>query len=385
MKRHSDANTEKNVYYLRVSRKIRNIKYISLLFMVVSAFLILWAYKENMTYGNLRYLLRDIDEAGTAATVTDTVYYAADEKNTFAYYRDDLAVGSTSGITFHRAFGSRSFADEVNFKAPVLAVSDKYLLAADIGGHHFYVYNSLGRVYDEKTENEIISIASADNGGFAVAVKNKKGGADISVYDRNFKKTALLTRVGDVYSIGFLSNGELYICESDVENASLCTDISLYKDGAAETFGSVRESGIVFGIKSVKGGYFVLTNRAVSLYSGGEKVKTKSFGTSSPLFADFTKDGLAILLKENSSGEGYGVYRFASEGEDEYYKVQKGAKGIAVCGKKICVLYEGYVFVCSGDENSEIEIPYGARDILPKDNGSIIVCYNDYAKILTVK
>lgn len=380
-------NAEKNgnEYYARISRKIRNIKYISLLMMVVCAFLTLWAYKENLTYGNLRYLLRDMDEAGSIKTETDTVYYAADEKNVFAYYRDDLAVASSNGVTFHRAFGSRSFSDNVNFNSPVLAVSEKYLLAADIGGHNLYVYNSLGRVYDEKFDTEIVSIAACDNGNFAVSVKNKKGGSDISVYDRNFKKSALITRASESYLIGFLDSGELYICESTVKNASLYTEISFYAIGESDTHGSVSESGIVLDVQSVKGGFCVLTTRSVNFYIDGMKSAFYSFGTSNVLFADFANDGVALLTRENSSGEGYGAYRYCTDGTSERYSIDKGAKGIAICGKKTAVLYEGYVSTCENGSVTDIEIPFGARDILSVDNGSVIVCYNDYAKIFSVK
>lgn len=384
MKRLSEANTNVNEYYARVSRKLRNTKYIALLLMVACAFLTLFAYRDRLTYGNLRYLFRDIDAAGNSTFSSDTVYYTADEKNTFVYYRDDLAVGSTVGVTFHRALGSRSFSDEVNFRAPILAPSEKYLVAYDSGGYSFYVYNSLGRVYNEKLETEIISAAAADNGHFALLAKNKKGGADIYVYDKNFNRVASLTRAGDAYTIGFLDDGRLYICECVVENASLFTDIVFYTVGENETHGDMRESGLVYEIDSLKNGFYVLSDRGISFH-GGENETSYSFGTADLLYADGEKDSVCVLLKENTSGEECGAYLFDKDGGRTAYSVPKGAKGIALAADRVCILYDGHVTVCKDGETTSFDVPTGARKILSVDSDEVIICYNDYARIFQVR
>ena len=378
-----EANTNENEYYARISKKLRNTKYLALLLTVACAFLTLFAYRDRLTYGNFRYLFRDIDAAGNAAFSSDTVYYTADENNTYAYFREDLAVGSSGGVAFHRAMGSRSFSDEVNFRSPVLAPSKKYLVAYDSGGYNFYVYNSLGRVYNEKLDSEIISAAAADNGHFALLLKNKKGGADIFVYDRNFNRVASLTRHGDAYTIGFLEDGRLYICECKVENASLYTDIVFYTVGEKETHGDMRVSGLAYKLGGSKNGFYALLDRGISFY-GEDGEKNYSFGTADLLFADAKKDSVCVILKENSSGEECGAYLYNDE-ESVFYAVSKGAKGVALASGRICVLYDGRITVCYDGETAEIEIPTGARKIIAVDSDKVIVCYNDYAKIFKVR
>lgn len=384
MKRTYALESSENEYYARISRKLKNMKYLLLLLMVVCALLTLWAYRDRLTYENLRYLFRDMDSAGNATFSSDTVYYTADEKNTFIYYRDDLAVGSSSGITFHRWLGGRSFSDEVNFRSPVLRGSEKYMIAYDVGGKSFYVYNSLGRVYNEKLDTEIISAAAADNGGFCVVAKNKKGGSDVYIYDKNFGRVAALTRALDVYTAGFLGDGRLYICESAVEDASLYTDITFYTVGNEETEGTIRESGLVLEIGDVKGGMYILSDRGLTLKTDNGEFE-HSFATADLLYADASRDGVCVLLKENTSGEECGAYLFTPDGDSRYYAVPKGAKGIALCGGRMCVLYDGAVTVLYDGDVSEIDIPTGTRAILPVSSNEIFVCYNDYARIFSVK
>ncbi len=384
MKRLGEAAPAENTYYARISRKLRAAKYIALLLMVVCAILILWAYRGGITYDNLRYLLRDMDTAGHTSLTGDTVYYTASDTNTYLFFRGDLAVGSAEGIAFHRALGSRSFLDEVHFKSPVLRGSEKYMIAYDSGGNSFYVYNSISRVYDETTDMPVLTAAASDDGSFAVLTENKLGGCEIRVYDRNFTKVATLTRSGDVYALGFLGDGRLWFGEVLAENAALCTDYSLYTVGKEEIDSTRRENGLVLQSGSLKKGSYLLTDRTL-VFLDGEGETTYSFGTSDVLFADATADGVAVLLDDNVSGGAYTAKAYFVNGDTYTFPVQKGAKGIALCGKRICVLYDGNLLVYNGEKQTETEIPTGARKLLRQDKDTVIVCMSDYAKIFEVK
>ncbi len=386
MKRLAEPASAENPYYARISRKLRVAKYITLLLTVLCVILILWAYRGGITYDNLRYLLRDMDTAGHTTLSGDTVYYTANETNEYLFFRGDLAVGSSEGIAFHRALGSRSFLDEVHFRAPVLVGSGKYMLAYDSGGNSFYVYNSIGRVYDETLDTPVLAAAASDDGHFAILTENKVGSYEIRVYDRNFKKVAGLTRSGDVYAIGFWGDGRLWLCELLAENASLCTDFSLYTVGDAEIAGTHRESGLVLKSGLTKKGSYLLTDRSlVFLDSAGEETAAYSFGTSDILFADATEDGVAVLLDENAMGGGYRASAYFANGDIVTASVSGGAQGIALCGRRICLLYDGALTVLNGEKTSETAIPAGGRRLLCQDKNHVIVCMNDYASIFPIE
>ena len=376
----------RNEYYARISRKLRNTKYLLLLLMVAAAVLTLFAYRGGITYENLRYLLRDIGEAGHTTATAESVYYTADESNTYLYFRDDFAVASADGVSFYRALGSRSFEDPVPFKEPLLAGSEKYMIAYDVGGSSFYVYNSISRVYSETTEYPIVHCAAADDGKFAVLLKNNIGGYLIRVYDKNFKQTATLTREGYVYSVGFLADGRLYLCETVAENAFLYTDFSVYTVGRDTLDMTHRENGIVLLARQTKGGMLLLSDRGLTvLKDESGKAKYHSFGTAEVLFADATEDGVAVVLDRNESGEAYSAYAYFANGETLQTSLQKGARGIALCKDRICILYDGSLHVYTGEEPYTFEIPEGGRTLLRRDKNSVIVCFNDYAKKIEIK
>ena len=132
------AESAENPYYARISARLRHTKYLCVLLTVAAALLFLFAYRSNITYENLRYLLRDVDEAGNAGRAADSFVYTAADTNFLLTFRGDLAVCAASGVTLYRAAGGRTFADDVHFEAPVAEASGKYMVVYDVGAALFF-------------------------------------------------------------------------------------------------------------------------------------------------------------------------------------------------------------------------------------------------------
>ena len=377
---------EVNEYYLRISKKLRNTKYLMLLLMVAALIFTLWAYRSRLTYNNFRYLLRDIDEAGHTSLSADAVYYTANDTNTFLHFRGDLAVGSSDGISFHRALGSRSFEDKVVFRAPVLCGSDKYMIAYDAGGKTFYVYNSISRVYSETLQHAIVDCTAADNGSFAVLTKSDVGDFVIRVYDKNFNLVGEVTRSNFVYSVEFVENGRLCFAECYANNASLYTDVLFYTVGADNVEKGISAEGLLLDIAKTDSGMAALFDSGIRLYDeSGAETAAHSFGTADVMYGDSDKNGMCVLLDTNEIGTDFSVFAAFDDGSTFTSAADAGARGVALCKDAVCVLYDGYLLVCSADKTEKVEIPEGARSLLKRDEGSVIVCFNDYAKVYEVK
>ena len=354
--------------------------------MVAALIFTLWAYRSRLTYNNFMYLLRDIDEAGHSSLASEAVYYTANDTNVYLYFRGDLAVGSSNGIAFHRALGSRSFEDALRFKAPMLCGSDKYMIAYDFGGKSFYVYNSISRVYSEMLNHAIIDCAAADNGDFAILTKSDVGDSVIRMYDNDFNLVGEVTREGYVYAIEFLSDSRLYICECYESDAALYTDFSVYTLGSESIDTSVSVSGLVLDASKIKDVYAIISDTCVSFYGEDGKQKSlQSFGTSDIKFGDVSKDAACVLLDKNEIGSDCVLSVLFADKNGYNIDVSGGAKGAVLCGEKACVLYDGYLLVGSSDGEKKIEIPRGGKKLLAKDKNSVIVCFNDYAKVFEVK
>lgn len=380
-----EKDVQVNEYYLGVSKKLRNVKYLSLLFMVAALILTLWAYRSRLTYDNFRYILRDIDEAGHTSLDSDAVYYSANDTNFYTLFRGDFAVGSSDGVSFHRALGSLSFEDKINFKSPILAPSDKYMIAYDSGGKNFYVYNSISRVYNETLRHSIIDCAASHNGNFAVLTKSDVGDCVVRIYNKDFALIGEVTRAGYAYSIGFTEDGRLYIFEGYSSSAAVYTDVLFYTVGTEDIDNTVTVQGLALECGDFDSGMAVISSSCITVFDKDLVQKdTYSFGTSDVLYGAIGNKDICVLLDKNVAGAAEEIVKYSSDAEVKKQAVPYGAKGSVLCGRKSVLLYDDRLLVCDGENNSEVSIPDGAKKILSMDKRKVVVCYNDYAKVFEV-
>lgn len=380
-----EGESSENEYYARVSAKLNRAKYLCLILTVAAALLFLFAYRSNITYENLRYLLRDVDEAGNAGGAADTIIYTAADTNFYLTFRGDLAVCSASGVTLYRAAGGRTFSDEITFTAPIAEASKKYMVVYDVGGARYSLYNSVSRVYDGTTDEPIYDCAVGDGGDYAVLTRGKTGGFAIRMYDKNFDLRGEITRSGYVSDIGYLADGRLYLCEVAVSDASLVTSLSLYTSGKDMLDCTVTANGFPLCCGSLNGGFYLLTDGALYFFDkSGEKTFSTSFGTSEILLADASEDGVCVCVDENVSGADCAVYAFFADGESLSAPVPRGARDVLLDGKRIWLLYDGILAVSDGKTLETHDIADGGRKLLRFGDGALI-CFDDRAEAASLR
>ena len=375
-----EAEIRENPYYARVSARLRRTKYLFVLLTVATALLFLFAYRTNITYENLRYLLRDVDEAGNAGRAADSFAYTAADTNFLLPFRGDLAVCSSAGVTLYRAAGGRSFEDARRHDAPVAEASDKYMVVYDIGGTSYALYNSISRVFDGETDGPIYDCAVANGGGSAVLTRAATGGFCIRTYSKNFNLTGEITRSGYVSDIGYLDDGRLYICEVQVTGASLVTAMSLYTPGRDALDCTVTADGFAYRAGSLGDGFYLLTASALYFFDkGGEKTFSTSFATSEVLLADGTADGVAVYVDENVSGADCAVYAFFADGTSLSAPAPRGARSLLLDGRQVCLLFEESLTVYDGSAVRQTSTDPGGRQLL-RLGDAVLVCYDDRAE-----
>ncbi len=383
----SAAGAQENAYYLRISVKLRTTRYLLLLLMVAFAVLVLFAYRSNITYDNLRYLLRDMDAAGNAGARSDTVYYNAESSNFYLNFRGDVAVCSKNGVSLRRALGARSFEDSVRLSAPVAEASSKYMIVYDTGGMVFYLYNSLSRVYEETLDYPIYDGAVARDGSFAVLLKNRTGGFLVRLYDRNFKLTGELTRSGYVTDIAYGPDGRFLICECAEADGGFTAALSVYSPGSETLDFSVSSDGFPLLCGGFTEGFYLLLDHSLIFYSSaGEKSFSTSFGTSDILRASAFAAGICVYTQENVSGAACGLYAFFTDGTSFAFPAARGAQDVLLAESgRVFLLYDGKLMAFDKTGGRTEEIPTGGRALISGGEDSVIVCFDDYAKSFTVK
>lgn len=374
-----EKKPETNAYYLRISQKLQAVKYFILLFVVLAAAMTFFAYRKNITYDNLRYLLRDADAAGHIENAGDKMTYMPSKNNFYTSFRGDVAALSEGGLTLNRALGSRSYTDAFSAKAPVAAVSDKYMVVYDVGGNDFYVYNSLGRVYDGRMEYPIYDAAAANDGHFALLTKDATSGYIVYIYNRDFHLVTKLSRQNDVADIGF-ADKRLYLCELRLAGGYLTTDISFFTPGGAAVEPFATEVGFPLLFGGVGDKFYLLLSDGLIFYDkSGEKTLSTSFISGEPTQFACGDNALAVVLDERGADAMLGVYVYFANGESYSVSAEYGLVDLCMRGNRLCLLYDGRLLLCEKDERREIKIGDGGLALLETGN-TVTVCYPNYAK-----
>jgi hypothetical protein len=143
VKNNYDGKTD--IYLAKASYRYAYFKRILcvLLVMVVAVLL----FSGNLSYNKIFYLTKDIKLANDYVnSVHDTITYNVGNSQSFATYREGLAVASRERLSIFSAGGRELFSANLNYGNPILASSDKYLLLYDVGGKQFSLYNSFSQI-----------------------------------------------------------------------------------------------------------------------------------------------------------------------------------------------------------------------------------------------
>ena len=102
-----ESAVPENPYYLKVAKRYRTLKYLSLAALVFYILAMLVMHRSQITYENLVYLAKDLNtDADASAALFDEIKYDESRKMSAAIYKGRLAVATTTSFTIYNTTGS---------------------------------------------------------------------------------------------------------------------------------------------------------------------------------------------------------------------------------------------------------------------------------------
>jgi len=313
-----EEKTPVNEYYLRVSSRYRFSKYLFLLLAVLYLGVMLSLYGDSITYDNLRYLLKDLDTASD--DISDgfaDVTYEEQQGMAFALFRGELAVAGTSRLSLYLSGGSQGPEFNLNYDAPVLLSSDKYLLCYDLGDRQYSLYTTLANVRSAKTEHDITGGAMGKDGSFALITRSSTAKYQVTFWDSSFQESATYYKDRYVFDVAVSDDGEyLVILSADVSESVFNTEVMLCRKGESSPVATVMLEGVM-PLRSdffADGSFAVLTDSGVYFFdaSGVETAFHPFTGLS---LADFSGSYAVLVSSINVVGSENVLAVFDSRGE----------------------------------------------------------------------
>lgn len=314
-----EIKLRENRYYRIVSERYRLAGFALFLAFTVFCGVILVRYSDYISYDNFVYLIRDLDlRESQSETHAELLRLNIDDGAVIRPFRDGFAVAEHDALTVYDSAGRQLLSESESFSYPALAVSDKYIIAYDIGGKSFSVYNSVTRIVTKKTESPIVCASVCDSGTFTVTTESTDAKYVTEMYNtalqntchfysRKYVISAAVAEGGDmIASVALAENGTDYACEvsfartSDTEpyktlmySMSLPLELSLLDDG----------------------GFVLVCDDAVRFFSSDGEPTAEHVvdGTGISCF-DTESWGVLLVCRENSLGTKNKVYALDTKG-----------------------------------------------------------------------
>lgn len=166
---------------------------------------------------------------------TDTLVFPMDEENQFVSYRGGLALLGQNRLTVFTASGREKQSVAMQYHAPQLASSGKYLLAWDLGGRKIAAFHAFSRLFDLETDSPIRYVAASETGYFCVVTDDIAYASLVTLYDGDFDIVSRTHLKEYTVCAALSADGEqMALASLSTENGRLMLSVALSTPGEAD-------------------------------------------------------------------------------------------------------------------------------------------------------
>lgn len=295
-----------NRYYQKVADRIKRLKglaCLSLLFLVIGGLVFM---PEDVTLANIISLGRYMDIVPAARAATHEFRIDADEHASYAYHRNNVVVLRRNRLDIYDINGRRNASFNIAYSNPVLQVSDRYILAYDLGRNQLDVFNLVSRVFEYTGERPIFGARVTDR-GYIVYITNERGYTSVvRVLNRSFAEMFGVYRVRDYVMDADICDGarHLVIAGFYAEGGDFLTSILLYRTDSEEPVGDIQVRGEKpLRVNMNDAGFCVVLESSIRFYDlSGTETGRYNFAGSAVQMAELGRDFSAVVLRERIVG-----------------------------------------------------------------------------------
>ncbi len=317
------SDMEVSEYYLNASKRCRAAKWISFLLLIAFLAVNLLFFRNNITYSNLMYLLRDLDTGAVSASAEfASITYNEESEAAFDIFKGRLAYASSEGFRLYNSTGARELDEMRYMQKPAIVSGDKYAIVYDVGGHAYSVFTNMACVLEETDDNIVEDICISDSGSYAVLTRSDEAKYLVSVYKENFRLQTKYYKDKYVVDMAMDEKGKsLAIVSADVSVSGISTEIMLCTTGTEETSVLTVENTMPLAVSYMENDRLLILCDTKLVYVADGKVKGEySFSGGDPKYFYFADDCASVVCSSNAVASENEVFLFDSEGKLIYNK-----------------------------------------------------------------
>lgn len=311
-----------NDLYLKKAGAYRVCRYGILLFLALFLFGMLNFFREEITIENFRYLMRNVDfELRTELGEEGIISYDSNRLNVFAVYKNSLAQLSDRQIAIYDAGGRTSYTGSLNYTAPAICASEKYVLAYDRTGGDYSLYTSFSQNHTDTTGFPIADADITDSGVYVIASRSKEYFGVVSVYSDNFQLMNKIQKNKHIASVDLTEDGKnLLIASYYIGESGIVTELmTLAVDSDTPTLLFTVEGILPWEAAWLSDKSFVLIcDQGVKFYDEGGKIYNE-YGFSEKNVIEYrvsqSPARIALICREGSDTQSTRLYLLSETGQ----------------------------------------------------------------------
>jgi len=318
-----EIKRRQNKYYSKLAERFRIAGFAFFLMFVLFCGVMMVRYSEYITYDNFVYLIRDFDSMDRTGTdLVSEITFEMDPSAATCSFRGGFVVATRDSVTVYDSTGVVLLSEKESYSYPALAVSEKYIIAYDIGGTGYSVYNAVTRIASRKTEFPIVSASVCDSGAFALTTESDEAKYVTEVYNSALLNTMSIFKDKYVVSSAISADGE-WICIASLaeSGADFACETSFYKVGDSEASATYLYS-MAMPLKCTgldNGCFVVVCDDSVRFYNNsGELIKENQITGNGISSFDAEPWGVVLACREGSLGTKNRVYACDAKGNIIY-------------------------------------------------------------------
>jgi len=331
-------------YYGIISRRLKYLKMLlsALLFVGVCAGFI---FIEELTLQNINMLWRYIDILPAGRVTASEFRIDTDEFSRVGFHRNNIAVLRRSRLEIYDTGGRRRSVFQLAYSHPVLRISERYILAYDLGANQLDIFSTVAHVFEYSGEYPIFNARVTDRGFIAYVTRATGYRSVIRVLNNNFAEMYAVHRVNDfimdadideranwLVAAGYYARGGDYI-----------SSILLYSTDLLEPVAEIEIQGeLAYRVNLNERGFSVLLENSIRFYDlrGVELGRYNLAGRTLQLFEMGGKLS-ALVLSERVLGSDGRILIFNNDGSI----IWEQTIGAEIIDIKFCVSYDYLYFL----------------------------------------
>ena len=344
-----------------------------LLFVTIIAYVALF-FLMNTSYLSIDNMRRFAYSAKTALTQTsasanDVITYSSGNIPVFSPFKDGITVLGDSSISVYSRDNIRFSVHSVNYRNPVLRVSDEYILCLDRGGKKLSVYNSFDFLFEKEFSDDIINADIDDSGRIAVITEKYGYKGQLTVFNTSFEER-FLWYSADSYlvDVAFTSTNSVSVV-SVVQNMENIDTVvySLNYSAGEERAKVVSQSTFPISVsKKNDGSVEILSETGLVSFRSGGCNTVYSYGSRVPYKFHQSDKYTVFAYDLNTPNKHFSVYVTDITGNKQFETIVENVKSVSAFSGTIFVLTSEKLlaFDRTGTVVSEISVSEGVTDIV---------------------